>query len=48
MRHAGVLAAAGIIALEQMTTRLDQDHANARALAEGLTGAGLPWIKRAD
>ena len=45
MRHAGVLAAAGIIALEQMTTRLDQDHANARALAEGLTQVpGLPWI----
>ncbi len=36
MRQAGILAAAGIIAIEQMTQRLDQDHANARRLAEGL------------
>jgi threonine aldolase len=36
MRQAGILAAAGIIAVEQMTQRLDQDHANARRLAEGL------------
>src|ERR1051325_2209666 len=37
MRQAGILAAAGLIALEQMTQRLDEDHANARRLAEGLT-----------
>jgi threonine aldolase len=36
MRQAGVLAAAGIIAVEQMTTRLGEDHRNARRLAEGL------------
>lgn len=36
MRQAGVLAAAGIIALEQMVDRLAEDHANARMLAEGL------------
>lgn len=36
MRQAGILAAAGIIAIEQMTTRLAEDHANARRLAEGL------------
>lgn len=36
MRQVGILAAAGIIAIEQMTTRLDEDHANARRLAEGL------------
>jgi len=36
MRQAGLLAAAGIIALEQMTERLVEDHANARLLAEGL------------
>lgn len=36
MRQAGVLAAAGILALEQMVDRLAEDHANARRLAEGL------------
>lgn len=38
MRQAGVLAAAGIIAIEQMTGRLAEDHANAFRLAEGLAG----------
>jgi threonine aldolase len=37
MRQAGVLAAAGLIALEQMPARLHQDHANARLLAEALS-----------
>jgi threonine aldolase len=36
MRQAGILAAAGLIALEQMTGRLHEDHANARLLAEAL------------
>ncbi|HEU5368306.1 MAG TPA: GntG family PLP-dependent aldolase, partial [Ktedonobacterales bacterium] len=36
MRQSGVLAAAGIVALEQMVDRLAEDHANARRLAEGL------------
>lgn len=36
MRQAGVIAAAGIVALEQMVDRLAEDHANARRLAEGL------------
>jgi threonine aldolase len=36
MRQAGVLAAAGLIALEKMPARLKQDHENARILAEGL------------
>ena len=36
MRQVGVLAAAGLIALEEMTARLAEDHANARHLAEGL------------
>ncbi|MGI6486105.1 MAG: low-specificity L-threonine aldolase [Thermoanaerobacterales bacterium] len=36
MRQAGILAAAGIIALEKMTKRLEEDHVNARVLAEGL------------
>jgi threonine aldolase len=34
MRQAGVLAAAGLIALEEMPKRLSEDHANARLLAE--------------
>src|SRR5437870_6160338 len=42
MRQAGVLAAAGLIALEEMPKRLGHDHANARFLAERL--AGLPGI----
>jgi len=36
MRQAGVLAAAGLVAIEKMTTRLEEDHANARVLARGL------------
>lgn len=36
MRQAGVLAAAGLIALEQMPARLPEDHANARLLAEAV------------
>ena len=34
MRQAGVIAAAGIVALEQMVDRLAEDHANAKKLAE--------------
>jgi threonine aldolase len=36
MRQVGVLAAAGLVALENMTTRLEVDHANAQLLAKGL------------
>ena len=36
MRQAGVLAAAGIVALTEMVDRLEEDHRNARILAEGL------------
>jgi threonine aldolase len=42
MRQAGIIAAAGIIALDQMVERLAEDHANARLLAEGL--ASFPQI----
>ena len=42
MRQAGVLAAAGIVALTQMVERLAEDHAHARRLAEGL--AELPGV----
>jgi threonine aldolase len=43
MRQAGVLAAAGLIALEKMPARLKEDHDNAKFLAEGL--AQIPGIK---
>jgi threonine aldolase len=36
MRQAGVLAAAGLVALEQMVGRLAEDHVRAKRLAEGL------------
>ncbi len=36
MRQAGVLAAAGIVALDEMIPRLEEDHNNARILADGL------------
>lgn len=42
MRQAGILAAAGLFALEHNVERLAQDHANARALAQGL--AQLPGL----
>ena len=37
MRQAGVLAAAGLVALEKMTDRIIDDHENARTLAEGIS-----------
>ncbi len=40
MRQAGVLAAAGLIALEEMPARLHEDHANARWMAEQIAGIG--------
>lgn len=43
MRQAGVLAAAGRIALEEMPGRLAADHANARLLAEAI--ASLPGVR---
>src|SRR3546814_15896423 len=42
MRQAGVIAAAGLHALEHHVERLAEDHANARRLAEGL--AAFPRI----
>jgi threonine aldolase len=43
MRQVGVLAAAGLVAIDEMVDRLEDDHANARALAAGL--ADLPGIE---
>jgi threonine aldolase len=42
MRQAGIIAAAGIVALESMVDRLKEDHDNAKRLAQGL--ARLPGI----
>jgi threonine aldolase len=42
MRQAGIIAAAGIVALGEMTERLAGDHANARRLAQGI--ARIPGI----
>jgi threonine aldolase len=42
MRQAGIVAAAGLYALDNNVERLADDHANARRLAEGLADAGLP------
>lgn len=36
MRQAGILAAAGIVALDEMIDRMAEDHENARLLAEGI------------
>ena len=42
MRQAGVLAAAGLVALETQVPRLAEDHANARLLGEALArGRGV-------
>jgi threonine aldolase len=48
MRQAGVLAAAGLLALEKMPARLHEDHENAHFLAEGLAkinGVGVDPAK---
>jgi len=49
MRQAGIIAAAGIVALEKMIDRLADDHLNARALAEGfglIAGINVRPVKR--
>src|SRR5438874_5691973 len=43
MRQAGVIAAAGLIALEKSPARLHVDHENAKLLAEGI--AEIPGLK---
>jgi threonine aldolase len=42
MRQVGILAAAGLYALDHNVDRLSQDHANAERLARGLAALGLP------
>jgi threonine aldolase len=43
MRQAGVVAAAGVVALQTMTARMADDHANAKALASAL--ANIPGLR---
>ncbi len=43
MRQAGILAAAGIVAMEQMTERLGEDHKHAQQLRNAF--AAVPWIE---
>ena len=43
MRQAGILAAAGIVALEQIAGRLAEDHVRAKRLAEGM--AEIPGVE---
>jgi threonine aldolase len=45
MRQAGVLAAAGIVALNEMVDRLEDDHHNARRLGEGLADMGGVMVR---
>jgi threonine aldolase len=45
MRQVGILAAAGVYALDHMVDRLAEDHRNAQALADGLRARGW-WIDR--
>ena len=40
MRQAGVIAAAALVALDEMVDRLPEDHRRARRLAEGLAQIG--------
>jgi threonine aldolase len=42
MRQAGIVAAAGVYALEHNVERLADDHRRARRLAEGLHASGVP------
>ena len=43
MRQAGIIAAAGVYALDNMVERLVEDHDNAQRLAKGL--ASIPGIE---
>lgn len=44
MRQAGIIAAAGIVAIKKMTKRLQEDHDNARLLAEGLAAVDGVYV----
>ena len=44
MRQAGLLAACGLVALENMIDRLADDHATARKLAQGLQAIDATWV----
>ncbi|XP_055337586.1 uncharacterized protein LOC129587732 isoform X2 [Paramacrobiotus metropolitanus] len=45
MRQAGILAAAGLISLEKMTARLEEDHSRAQRLAEAIANYKSPFFR---
>lgn len=44
MRQAGIIAAPGIVALTKMVDRIEEDHENAKVLADGLRKLGIDII----
>ncbi|KAH8033102.1 hypothetical protein HPB51_007003 [Rhipicephalus microplus] len=44
MRQAGIVAAAGLVALKTIVPRVHEDHANAQRLARGVRFQGNPYI----
>jgi threonine aldolase len=48
MRQAGILAAAGLVALREVRPRLGEDHAKARLLASLLRGLGVDVVREPD
>src|ERR1700761_4023736 len=48
MRQVGILAAAGLIALEEMPKRLGEDHANARLLADAIARCDAAEVEPED
>lgn len=48
MRQAGILAAAGIVALTEMQERLADDHAHAHRFAEGITALGYSVVHEVE
>ncbi len=44
LRQSGIMAAAGLIALRDMSGRLGEDHANAARLAKSLAAMGVEWF----
>ncbi|CAN0027210.1 unnamed protein product, partial [Discosporangium mesarthrocarpum] len=48
MRQGGILAAAALEGLRKQLPRLGEDHANAKRLAQGLEGLGMPGVLKVD
>lgn len=48
LRQSGIVAAACLVALDEHVDRLAEDHANARALADGLRELGVPLLREPE